>query len=110
MSDVKSLILAPRKMIAASLEHQSANQSEMMPANGESYDMMILGNNPSRGRGRHELPFEQYKNNTVATVKQLEVKIQKAKGNVIEIKRLKNMISAYESRLYKRSIVENMSR
>jgi len=73
---------------------------------------LILG---KRRRGRKESSFGNYNDTTRNTISQIEKKIDllekagvKDKKTTKEIKRLKNMISAYESRLLKRAISEDL--
>ena len=107
MSDVKYFGMPPQKVLPVSLK-QSANESDMMiPGNSDSFENSILGNKKSRGR--RQLHYEEYKRKTLAKVAQIKTKIEAVKGNEKEDRRLKNMISAYESRLTKRQNVEATS-
>ena len=71
--------------------------------------------NGKRRRGRKESAFDTYNQTTRNTISELEKKIadlekqpKKDKKTNSEIKRLKNMVSAYESRLLKRAIKEDL--
>ena len=71
--------------------------------------------NGKRRRGRKESQFATYNQTTRKTIKDLEEKIEvlektqkKDKKTSSEVKRLKNMVSAYESRLLKRAIKEDL--
>ena len=68
--------------------------------------MLILG---KRRRGRRQNDFDTYKVQTMDKITELEAKIIENKKNAKETKRLKNMISAYESRLLKRAKNEDLS-
>ena len=58
-------------------------------------------------RGRKQNDLEQYVEKTQKTIDDLARRIEASKDKK-EIKRLRNMISAYESRLNKRETVEQL--
>ena len=68
--------------------------------------MLLLG---KRRRGRRQSDFETYKAQTMAKIEEIEAKMKEVQGSAKETKRLKNMISAYESRLLKRARNEDLT-
>ena len=53
--------------------------------------------------------FDVYLHKTQSKIKSLEAKLEKTNlDNKKELKRIKNMISAYESRIGKRTTIENL--
>ena len=68
--------------------------------------MLLLG---KRRRGRRQSDFETYKTQTMAKIDEIEAKMKEVQGSAKETKRLKNMISAYESRLLKRARNEDLT-
>ena len=69
-------------------------------------EMLLLG---KRRRGRRQSDFETYKAQTMAKIEEIEDKMKEVQGTAKETKRLKNMISAYESRLLKRARNEDLT-
>ena len=69
-------------------------------------EMLLLG---KRRRGRRQNDFETYKAQTMAKIEEIEAKMLEVQGSAKETKRLKNMISAYESRLLKRARNEDLT-
>ena len=69
-------------------------------------EQMILG---KRRRGRTKSDFETYKSQTMDKIEELDEKIRTSvEKTPKELKRLKNMVSAYESRLVKRATMEDL--
>ena len=64
-----------------------------------------------RRRGRQESEFSTYRDQTNSKIAELKASVIEAesKGEAKDVKRFKNMISAYESRLLKRARVEDIS-
>ena len=69
-------------------------------------ELLLLG---KRRRGRRQSDFESYKTQTMNKIEEIEAKMKEAVGEPKETKRLKNMISAYESRLLKRAKNEDLT-
>ena len=68
--------------------------------------MLLLG---KRRRGRRQSDFESYKVQTMGKIGEIEAKMREVQDDTNETKRLKNMISAYESRLLKRAKNEDLT-
>lgn len=66
-----------------------------------------VGDISLKKRGRKQNDLEQYVEKTQKTIDDLARRIEASKDKK-EIKRLRNMISAYESRLNKRETVEQL--
>ena len=73
--------------------------------NEDMIEQLILG---KRRRGRRQSDFETYKSQTMEKIEELDQKIREPKKSAKELKRLKNMVSAYESRLVKRATTEDL--
>lgn len=106
MSDIKSS-LVPQ----ADLEQSSGENNVEQESEDTDYDEVHKIKKGLK-RGRRETDFLVYKEQTLATITKLEDEI-KAKQELSscdededEIKRLKNMVSAYQSRLIKRASAE----
>ena len=57
-------------------------------------------------RGRQETEFKVYEKATIATIAKLKKSSEKIKNDEDQLKKIKNQISAYESRLCKRMNAE----
>ena len=70
-------------------------------------EILVLG---KKRRGRAESDFKTYQMQTKSKIGDLNQQVQEAEsqGNAKDMKRYKNMISAYESRLLKRAKVEDI--
>ena len=91
---------ATTKRLAKSKTISDANKTDDM------IEQMILG---KRRRGRTKSDFETYKSQTMDKIEELDEKIRTSvEKTPKELKRLKNMVSAYESRLVKRATMEDL--
>ena len=86
--------------------HQLQNQQSMDSSQEHDVEMLLLG---KRRRGRRQSDFETYKAQTMTKMEEIESKMGEVRGSKKETKRLKNMISAYESRLLKRAKYEDLN-
>ena len=92
-------------------KHSSTRQRKSKKSKSKPVDdileMLVLG---KRRRGRKESDFKTYQQTTRDKINELQGQIVKAEAqdNIKDVKRFKNMISAYESRLLKRAKVEDI--
>ena len=78
-----------------------------MPAQINMSNQEDVGDISLKKRGRKQNDLDQYVEKTQKTIDDLAKRIEASKDKK-EIKRLRNMISAYESRLNKRETVEQL--
>ena len=106
MSDIKSILVPQAELEQSSGENNVEQESE------DTDDDEVHKIQKRLKRGRRETDFLVYKEQTLVTISKLEDEIR-AKQELAccdededEIKRLKNMVSAYQSRLIKRANAE----